>query len=162
MRSFQRSLTGVVCFGFAATGLLGCSSGTPARYAGQHSSQVPATQVDRVEVAEAVEPTEVRFSSVAEPKPTPTVLPQAPLPVTHASYAVPTQTGAASLVQDESNITPEVVASWAQAGARDDVIIDRIERSDAIIRLTAGDEVRLRRQGVSEDVICAIKETARR
>ncbi|WP_261361996.1 hypothetical protein [Humisphaera borealis] len=42
------------------------------------------------------------------------------------------------------------------------MIIDRIERSDTVFRLTAGDEMELRQKGVSEDVICAMKETARR
>ena len=59
-------------------------------------------------------------------------------------------------------LTQDEVVVWAKSGASDDVIIDRIERSDSVFRLTAGDEMQLRRQGVSEDVICAMKETARR
>jgi hypothetical protein len=56
----------------------------------------------------------------------------------------------------------EQVAMWAQQGTRDDIIIDRIERAQTIFRLTAADEQSLRQQGVSEDVICAMRETARR
>lgn len=62
----------------------------------------------------------------------------------------------------EPALSPHEVLDWTQAGARDDVIIDRIERSDTVFRLTAGDEMELRQKGVSEDVICAMKETARR
>ena len=61
-----------------------------------------------------------------------------------------------------SRLSAEQVVTWSQAGTRDDIIIDRIERSDTVFRLTAGDEQHLRRQGVSDDVIYAMKDTARR
>lgn len=64
-------------------------------------------------------------------------------------------------VQHE-RLTTEQVAMWAQQGMRDDIIIDRIERAQTIIRLSAAEEQSLRQQGVSEDVIFALKETARR
>jgi surface antigen len=59
-------------------------------------------------------------------------------------------------------LTKEQVATWARQGTRDDIIIDRIERSDSVFRLSAADEQNLQQQGVSEDVILAMKETARR
>ena len=59
-------------------------------------------------------------------------------------------------------VTKEQVALWARQGTRDDIIIDRIERSDSFIRLSAADEQNLLDQGVSEDVVMAMKETARR
>lgn len=61
-----------------------------------------------------------------------------------------------------AGVGPNEVITWMKAGARDDVIIDRIERSDNVYRLTAGDEMLLRQQGVSDDVICALKEALRR
>jgi hypothetical protein len=54
------------------------------------------------------------------------------------------------------------VISWTARGTRDDVIIDRIERSGAVYHLSAKDENELRDQGVSEEVIQAMKATARR
>jgi len=65
-------------------------------------------------------------------------------------------------VSAHSVVTNDQVITWTRAGARDDLIIDRIERCDAVFRLTAGDELNLRQQGVSEDVIYAMKEAARR
>ena len=59
-------------------------------------------------------------------------------------------------------LSKEQVVTWTQAGTRDDIIIDRIERSDTVFRLTAADEQHLRQQGVSEDVLYAMKDTARR
>lgn len=149
MRSFQRLLSGVVCCGLI--GLVGCSAG---------SSRYAATNVERSEVTPAAS-SEVRFTAAETPRSI-AELPENRREVTTASYAAPLSTPKSNLVQADSDITPETVATWAQAGARDDVIIDRIERSDTVIRLTAGDEMRLRRAGVSDDVICAMKETARR
>ncbi len=54
------------------------------------------------------------------------------------------------------------VVRWSKDGVSDEVIIDRIERSGTIFRLTARDENGLRDQGLSEDVIDAMKDTARR
>jgi uncharacterized protein YcfJ len=54
------------------------------------------------------------------------------------------------------------VMRWSKDGVSDEVIIDRIERSGTIFRLTAKDENTLRDQGLSEDVIEAMKDTARR
>ena len=142
-------MSGVVCCGLI--GLVGCSAG---------SSRNAAANAGRTEVMPAAS-SEVRFTAAPKPRPI-AVLPEAQPEAAQASYGSPIASAKPSLVQPEPDISPETVAAWAQAGARDDVIIDRIERSDAVIRLTAGDEMRLRRAGVSDDVICAMKETARR
>jgi hypothetical protein len=54
------------------------------------------------------------------------------------------------------------VMTWTAQGVSDDVIIDRIERSDAVFRLTAADEVQLRDARVSNDVIHALAAMQRR
>ena len=54
------------------------------------------------------------------------------------------------------------VVRWSDDGVSDEVIIDRIERSGTIFRLTAKDETSLRDRGLSADVIEAMKDTARR
>lgn len=54
------------------------------------------------------------------------------------------------------------VIDWTARGTSDDIIIDRIERSGAVFRLSASEENRLRDEGVSEEVIQAMKATARR
>ncbi len=61
-----------------------------------------------------------------------------------------------------SNMTQDQVVVWTKSGTRDDIIIDRIERSDVVFRMTASEEQNLRQQGVSSDVIFAMKETSRR
>ena len=54
------------------------------------------------------------------------------------------------------------VIQWTDNGTKNDVIIDRIDRSGTVFNLTAADENELRDAGVSEDVIRAMKNTARR
>jgi hypothetical protein len=54
------------------------------------------------------------------------------------------------------------VLRWSQRGLRDDAIIDRIERCPNVFHLTAADENFLRDKGVSEQVIRAMRQTARR
>ncbi|HEX3356627.1 MAG TPA: glycine zipper domain-containing protein [Tepidisphaeraceae bacterium] len=54
------------------------------------------------------------------------------------------------------------VIKWASRGTRDDVIIDRIERSRTIFHLSRQDEQDLRDAGVSEMVIEEMKSTAQR
>jgi hypothetical protein len=61
-----------------------------------------------------------------------------------------------------SGVTTGDVISWAQRGTRDEEIIDRINRTGTVFHLTAADENRLRDAGVSEMVIHAMKDTARR
>jgi hypothetical protein len=59
-------------------------------------------------------------------------------------------------------VTRDDVIEWTRRGDRDEQIIDRIDRSPAVIRLSARDENDLRDAGVSEGVIRAMKDTARR
>ncbi|HEX8912127.1 MAG TPA: glycine zipper domain-containing protein [Humisphaera sp.] len=78
--------------------------------------------------------------------------------VGYGSYAPPRDTAAAR----GNRVTREQVVQWTQAGVRDDIIVDRIERSDTVFRMTAADERDLRQQGVSETVLMAMRDTARR
>ena len=59
-------------------------------------------------------------------------------------------------------ITREDVITWIRHGERDDIIIDRIDRSGTVFQLSSKDENSLRDAGVSEEVIRAMKDTARR
>jgi hypothetical protein len=59
-------------------------------------------------------------------------------------------------------ISKRDVIEWNSRGVKDEIIIDRIERSGQVFRLTAADENELRDEGVSESVIRAMKDTARR
>lgn len=53
------------------------------------------------------------------------------------------------------------VIAWSRQGLSDEVIIDRIERSRTVFRLTAADENELRDNNVSEDVIRTMKNSGR-
>jgi hypothetical protein len=59
-------------------------------------------------------------------------------------------------------ITQDDVVNWSRQGLSEEVIIDRIERGDSAFSLTAADENSLAGRGVSENVIRAMKATARR
>jgi uncharacterized protein YcfJ len=59
-------------------------------------------------------------------------------------------------------VTKRDVIDWNHRGVKDEIIIDRIERSGQVFRLTGADENELRDAGVSEPVIRAMKDTARR
>jgi len=59
-------------------------------------------------------------------------------------------------------ITRDDVVAWSRQGTGDEVIIDRIERNGTVFHLTAADEDALRGQGVSDDVLRAMKDTERR
>lgn len=59
-------------------------------------------------------------------------------------------------------VTKRDVIEWNDRGVKDEVIIDRIERSGQTFRLTGADENELRDAGVSESVIRAMKNTARK
>jgi hypothetical protein len=59
-------------------------------------------------------------------------------------------------------VTRADVIEWTRRGDRDEQIIDRIDRSPSVIRLSARDENDLRDAGVSEGVIRAMKDTDRR
>src|SRR4051812_19293665 len=60
-----------------------------------------------------------------------------------------------------SRVTKDDVIAWNGRGVRDSEIIDRIDRSGTVFRLTAADENQLRDSGVSEDDIREMKDTAR-
>lgn len=59
-------------------------------------------------------------------------------------------------------VTKNDVIKWTDQGAKDEVIIDRIDRSGTVFNITAADENELRDAGVSEEVVRAMKDTARR
>ena len=59
-------------------------------------------------------------------------------------------------------ITRADVVAWSQRGDRDADVIDRIERSGTIFHLSSRDENQLRNAGVGEDVIHAMRDTAKR
>ena len=65
-----------------------------------------------------------------------------------------------------SNTQPAIgmgdVIDWTKQGVKEDVIVDRIERGTTVFKLTAADENHLRDAGVSERVIRAMKDTARK
>ena len=54
------------------------------------------------------------------------------------------------------------VIRWTARGLREDIIIDRIERSPSIFHLTAADENHLHDKGVSEAIILEMKATTQR
>src|SRR5436853_1036156 len=61
----------------------------------------------------------------------------------------------------QSGVTRDDVIRWTKDGVKDEVIIDRIERSGTAFRLTAADENALRDANVSEEVLRSMKNTAR-
>ena len=159
MRSFQHRLMCVVVFGFGGSGLVGCASDASS----DRAASTQWVERNRPEVAAPAarftgqseeSPSVVQSNLVADPSTVNTSF--------GSAYAAPRSSAKSYLASSEPALSPREVVTWTQSGARDDVIIDRIERSDTVFRLTAGDEMQLRQQGVSDDVICAMKETARR
>lgn len=65
-------------------------------------------------------------------------------------------------VYTDGTVSKRDVIKWTSRGTRDDVIIDRIERSGTVFRLSRSDEQDLRDAGVSEMVIQEMRATARR
>ena len=59
-----------------------------------------------------------------------------------------------------SRVSESDVIAWVARGTNDEVILDRLQRASNAIRLTAGDEMRLRDAGATDEVIAAIKATA--
>lgn len=59
-------------------------------------------------------------------------------------------------------VTREDVIEWTRRGERDEVIIERVQASPGVFRLSSRDENELRDNGVSEVVIRAMKDTGRR
>lgn len=60
------------------------------------------------------------------------------------------------------SVTKEDVIRWHDRGDRDEVIMDRVDRSGTVFHLSSRDENQLRDAGVSEEVIRSMKDTARR
>jgi hypothetical protein len=58
-----------------------------------------------------------------------------------------------------ARVTKQDVIHWTESGVKEDVILDRIERSGTVFRITAADENDLRDAGVSEEVVRAMKDT---
>lgn len=54
------------------------------------------------------------------------------------------------------------VVAWTRSGVKDAIIIDRVERSGVVFHITAAQENYLRDSGVGEEVVRAMKDTARR
>ncbi len=63
--------------------------------------------------------------------------------------------------QEPRGISKDEVVNWSRQGVKDEIIIDRIQRSGSTFRLTAADENELRDSGVSEDVVRAMKYSGR-
>jgi hypothetical protein len=61
-----------------------------------------------------------------------------------------------------TTVSKRDVIVWTQRGTRDDVIIDRIDRSGTVFHLSHSDEQDLRDAGVSEMVIQEMRATSRR
>jgi uncharacterized protein YcfJ len=57
-----------------------------------------------------------------------------------------------------NRITNVDIMDWSRQGVKDDIIIDRIQRSGQTFAVTASDERDLRNAGVSERVIQAMKD----
>lgn len=60
-----------------------------------------------------------------------------------------------------TTVTKEDVVDWSRRGVKDEVIVDRIERSGQVFRLSAADENWMRDSHVSEDVIRTMRNTGR-
>jgi hypothetical protein len=58
-----------------------------------------------------------------------------------------------------ADVSQSDVIGWTVRGVSDDVILDRIGHARSTFHLSAGDEMRLRDAGVSDDVIRAMKAT---
>ena len=80
-----------------------------------------------------------------------------PLSVASADPAVVSPPAAA--VDPVVDVSQSDVFGWTVRGVSDDVILDRIGRARSTFHLSAGDEIRLRDAGVSDDVIRAMKAT---
>jgi hypothetical protein len=79
-----------------------------------------------------------------------------------ASDTQPRYADAAAVPTRERAVTKADVIKWNERGTRDEIIVDRIDRSGTVFHLTAADENQLRDAGVSESVIRSMKDTARR
>ncbi len=75
-----------------------------------------------------------------------------------ATADVPPAELAAPAAADE--VSQSDVIGWTLGGVSDGVIVDRVGHARASAELSAGDELRLRDAGVSDDVIRAMKAAA--
>ena len=99
--------------------------------------------------------TPAESARVPEPAEAPVVVADAtPVPSSAMPDALRADTSAAAAVSQSD------VIAWVTRGTTDDVVLDRVQHAPNAIRLTAGDEVRLRDAGVTDEVIRAIKATA--
>ena len=62
-------------------------------------------------------------------------------------------------VSREPTVSKKDVIRWTNEGVKDEIIIDRIERSGTRFEIRASDENELRDAGVSEEVVRAMKAT---
>jgi outer membrane lipoprotein SlyB len=72
----------------------------------------------------------------------------------NSSYSYQTET--------TRRISNRDVIDWSKRGVKNEIIVDRIERSGQVFYLTAADENELRDQDVHPSVIRAMKNTSRR
>ncbi len=79
-----------------------------------------------------------------------------------AYSSAPAYGGAPVYSSTSGRVTKQDVIDWTARGTSDDLIIDRIHRSGTVFQLVAVDENQLRDAGVSETVLRAMKDTARR
>ena len=84
----------------------------------------------------------------------------APAPVSVASVDPATVAPPPTAADAPAEVSQADVIGWAARGVTDDVILDRIAQAHSTFQLSAGDELRLRDAGVSDDVIRAMKASA--
>ena len=58
------------------------------------------------------------------------------------------------------SVSCEEIIEWSIRGFNDDMIIDRIDRSNSAFHLSTSEEIHLRDAGVSDEVIRTMKATA--
>ena len=75
----------------------------------------------------------------------------------HASEQRYRERGDSTYLSDSSRITNATVKDWTRAGVKEDIVIDRIQRSGQTFYLSSADEQDLRNAGVSDRVIQAMK-----
>jgi uncharacterized protein YcfJ len=66
---------------------------------------------------------------------------------------------ASAPISREQMVSKKDVIRWTNEGVKDEIIIDRVERSGTRFEIRASDENELRDAGVSEEVVRAMKAT---
>jgi hypothetical protein len=74
----------------------------------------------------------------------------------------PYASGRSNNASAANRVTKNDVIDWTRRGDREDLIIDRVEHGGTVFHLSSRDENQLRDAGVTEEVIRAMKDTARR